>query len=144
MTLIMTWRGLAALALTAVAAACSDGNQKTPFTPSTRTLRPTYIMNGSTKRLNLTDEDQQKVAFKDPIRGSKDAAGQCRFNLDPNTMHPMHPTIVGEWNVETCAGLVYSFRPGAARQPPNGAKHVDTTTITLPAPGAAAGRRPAA
>ena len=132
MTQSTKWRGLGALAL--IAAACSDGNQKAPVAPSGRVFRPTYVVVGSTKRLNLTDEDQQKVTFKDPIQGAKDATGQCRFNIDPNTMHPLQPTVVGEWNVETCAGLVYSFRPTPAPRPPKGTKHEDSTRITYTAP----------
>jgi hypothetical protein len=88
-----------------------------------------YVVAGTTKRLNLTAEDQARVAFKDPIQGATDAKGQCRFSIDPNNMHPNHGTLVGEWNVETCAGLVYSFGP--ASRPPKGKKH-EHVTISKP------------
>jgi hypothetical protein len=71
-------RGLIALALIALAACSGDGTQNAaPFAPTGRVFRPVYVVNGTTKRLNLTTEDQAKVAFKDPIQGVKDAPGNA-------------------------------------------------------------------
>jgi hypothetical protein len=97
-------------------------------------LGPAYVITGLTKRLNLTAEDSAKVAYKDPIQGTKDGRGECRFEIDPNTMHPLHPTVVGDWNLETCSGLVYSFRLSPAKRPPRGIKHEHRGEITYAPP----------
>jgi hypothetical protein len=125
---------LAVVMLAASLVACSDEEKKAPLAPPVSPFGPMYIVTGTTKRLNLVPEDEEKVAFKDPIQGTKDAKGECQFKIDPSTMRQNHPTVVGEWNVDTCAGFVYAFRPVPARRPPKGIKRADTITVAYPPP----------
>jgi hypothetical protein len=116
--------GLAALML---AVACD-----TAQAPPAQSPQPTFITEGTKVRLNLlTPQARARVALKDPIQGVKNARGGCEFRPDAGTMRksPLS-AVVGEYDTETCAGLLYYF-------PPNPRPHPrptweDTTVLVAP------------
>ena len=121
------------IAVLGSAGAC-DSSQQAPSGVESR-LRPrgAYLQSGNVKRLNLpTPEAQASVTYKDPVQGVLGADGRCRFpNLGRMRVGLM--ATVGEWNTETCAGLLYYFRnnPNARPQAPSKA---ETTIVTSEKP----------
>ena len=118
---------LAAVAVVVAIVACNRDN---PTALSRRPLagQPVYLTDGNTKRLRLrTPEAQASMLYKDPIQGVMDATGQCRFH-DLGKMRIGLMAAVGEWNTETCAGLLFYFRNQTTRPQ----KLRDETTFVAP------------
>lgn len=106
-------RSLAALVLLVAAAACSDTSTKdSPVGAEKRQRPPTYVIQEGKVRLNLqTPEARARVVYRDPVQGVKDANGKCTFpNLGRIRPGKDLSALVGEWDTETCAGLLYYFR----------------------------------
>src|SRR5688500_8891466 len=108
-----------ALAIVALAACGDSTDQTTPGVAPSQESPPAYITEGAKVRLNLlTAEARNRVSFKDPIQGVKNALGECEFRPDPATMRKSPYTgLVGEYDTETCAGLMYYFPPNDAPHP---------------------------
>src|SRR5512134_899894 len=110
---------VAALAIVGVVVACDSTNQSTASIAPPNRVAPTYLHEGTKVRLNLlTRQARARVAFKDPIQGVKNARGECEFRPNPATMRksPLS-AVVGEYDTETCAGLMYYFPPNPTPHP---------------------------
>ena len=121
-----------ALAVVGVVVACGSTDQSTPGVAPQQRVPPTYLHEGTKVRLNLlTPQARARVAFKDRIQGTKNTQGQCEFRPNPATMRksPLS-AVVGEYDTETCAGLLYYFSPNPTPHPKP--TSVETTFIQAP------------
>jgi hypothetical protein len=112
-------RRVAILSIALGIAACDSSQTATASVQAPQTPRGAFLQYGNIKRLNLTTpEAQASVIYKDPVQGMKDATGACRFPY-LGKMRIGLMAAVGEWNIETCAGLLYYFRNtmGPAQKP---------------------------
>ena len=97
-------------------------------------VTPTWVQNGTKRRLNLaTPEARARVAYKDPVQGVKNAEGACVFSwLGELRTDPTLTALVGEWDTNTCAGLLYYFRSNPS-DPPQKPVREDTVFVIPPA-----------
>ena len=112
---------VAELTLVVVLVACDSSSKDVPSAAPVRRGQPAFLTEGTTRRLNLpTPEARASVLYKDPVQGVKDASGKCRFpDIGQNSgkMRIGLGATVGEWDTETCAGLLYYFKPSTRPHP---------------------------
>ena len=94
---------------------------------------PQWVQDGTKRRLNLsTPEARARVAYKDPVQGEKNAEGTCVFSrLGEMRADATLTALVGEWDTNTCAGLLYYFRANPS-DPPQKPLREDTVFGTPP------------
>ena len=115
-------RGVVSLAMIVALAACGDSTTRAaPLEAGRKLGTPARIREGTKIRLNLaTPEARAQVVYKDPVQGVKDANGKCQFpDIGQNSgkMRIGLMATVGEWDTETCAGLLYYFKPSTRPHP---------------------------
>ena len=122
--------------LAILASAGCDSSSKLPLTASPPAGYQPFIRTGTTIRLNLpTPEAKASVLYKDPVQGEKWADSKCHFpdiGQNDGRMRIGLAATVGEWDTETCKGLLYYFRPGMGR--PQSRAKAETTVVASPPP----------
>jgi hypothetical protein len=123
-----------ALTLTVVTAARS-GCEPADLPAAYNVVRatPQWVQDGTKRRLNLsTPEARARVAYKAPVQGVKNAEGTCVFSrLGEMRADPTLTALVGEWDTNTCAGLLYYFRANPS-DPPQKPTREDTVVVIPP------------
>ena len=94
---------------------------------------PQWVQDGTKRRINLaTPEARARVAYKDPVQGAKNTEGTCVFSrLGVMRSDPSLTALVGEWDTNTCAGLLYYFRANPS-DPPQKPMREDTVVVIPP------------
>jgi hypothetical protein len=105
-----------------VLVACGDSSTKDSPVEAARKLGvPARIREGTKIRLNLaTPEARAQVLYKDPVQGVRGANGKCQFpdvGQNSGKMRVGLMATVGEWDTETCAALLYYFKPSTRPHP---------------------------